>query len=61
MACGRGDKGQLGRGYVTERELRPIIVIGSQIQRVICGEFQSIAVTTGRKVLTCGLNDNGQL
>ena len=41
FGCGRGEKGQLGIGYATHREFRPIRMKGDlpsdQIKAVTCG------------------------
>ena len=64
-SCGRGDKGQLGIGFITRKECQPIVVrlrnYDEQICQVSCGSFHTCFLTIKGKIFSTGLNDEGQL
>lgn len=66
FTCGRGEKGQLGLGYITTREFRPLKVKKIQdfsssdvIKSVVCGAYHTVLITQMRKVYSFGLNLEG--
>ena len=65
FSCGRGDKGQLGIGFISQKEYRPIIVRlrnhDEPIRQVSCGSFHTCYLTASGKIFSTGLNDEGQL
>ncbi len=65
-AGGRGDKGQLGIGFITIKEYRPIVIrlrgyVEEKIRHIACGSFHTCFLTTTGKIFSTGLNDEGQL
>ena len=62
-ASGRGDKGQLGVGYASHREFRPISMKGDlpidKIKQIACGMHQTLVLTQKGQVYACGLNNIG--
>jgi alpha-tubulin suppressor-like RCC1 family protein len=65
---GAGNYGQLGQGdaqasfsVLLPTRLGPEAFGGSPVVLVACGGWHTMALTGGGCVLTCGLNDNGQL
>lgn len=66
FACGKGDKGQLGIGFVTLKEYRPIVIRlrgfpDLKIKQISCGDFHSCFLTSNGKIFSSGLNNEGQL
>jgi len=63
LAWGYNAFGQLGNGATTDRH-RPVWVkfpAATRIRALIAGRYFSMALTTGHRILTWGLNDLGQL
>ena len=65
FSCGKGDKGQLGIGFFTHKEYRPILVrlrdFATRIKQVECGSQHTLFLTTAGQVFAAGFNDEGQL
>jgi len=65
--CGRNDKGQLGLGDTTTRNVPTLIAttVGSfntlTISDISCGGSHSLFLTNTGRVYTCGVNTDGQL
>lgn len=62
FSVGRNDCGQLGHGDTVDRKV-PQLVQGcpKNIVSISCGQFHTIASTSGGQVYVCGKNDYGQL
>ena len=68
FTCGRGDKGQLGIGYTSTREFRPLKTKDLKemnrndiVKSVVCGAYHTMLMTVMRKVYVFGQNMDGQL
>jgi len=65
FSCGQGDKGQLGIGFISPKEYRPIVIRlrnhDEKIKQVSCGAFHTCLLTLSGKIFSSGLNDEGQL
>lgn len=64
-SCGKGDKGQLGIGFISIKEYRPIVVRlrdhEEKIKQVACGTEHTCFLTASGKIFSCGSNEEGQL
>lgn len=64
-SCGANSKGQLGIGFMTDKEFRTIIIRlrdnFEPITQVECGTYHTCFLTKSGKVFSTGLNDEGQL
>ena len=64
-SCGRGDKGQLGIGFISIKEYRPIVVRlrdhDEKIKQVSCGMEHTCFLTASGKIFATGSNAEGQL
>ena len=64
-ACGEGEFGQLGLGYVALKEFRPIklafkdMVAGDYVTKLSCGAFHTCFLTRFKHVFATGLNNIG--
>ena len=65
FACGEGEYGQLGLGYVTMKEYRPMRVRikdvkpGDYVTKVACGAHHTAFLTRFKSVYTTGANNLG--
>ena len=64
-ACGEGEKGQLGLGYISMKEYRPLklkfkyLKKNDYIAQVSCGSYHTLFLTDKQEVFATGLNDFG--
>lgn len=68
FTSGKGDKGQLGIGYTSLREFKPLKIknpkcldLYDAIKSVACGAYHTMFITEKRKVYAFGQNLDGQL
>ena len=67
FGCGEGEYGQLGVGYVTLKEYRPMrakiknIQAGDYVVKLACGAHHTAYLTRFQKVYITGANNLGQL
>ena len=67
FTCGEGEYGQLGLGYISLKEFRPIklkfksIEQGDYVTKIACGAFHTCFLTRFKQVYATGLNNVGQL
>ena len=67
FACGEGEYGQLGVGYVSLKEYRPMrakfqdLPAGDYVTQISCGAHHTAYLTRFHHVYTTGSNNLGQL
>ena len=67
FACGEGEYGQLGLGYVSLKEFRPLKIKfksmqqGDYVTKISCGAFHTCFLTRYKQIYSTGLNNIGQL
>lgn len=64
-SCGKNVSGQLGIGFYSEKEFRPIVVRlrnnFDTIKQVACGANHTLLLTKNGMVFSSGANNEGQL
>ena len=67
FGCGEGEYGQLGVGYVSLKEYRPVrakiknLSAGDYVTKIACGAYHTLYLTRFRQVFAAGANNLGQL
>lgn len=67
FGCGEGEYGQLGVGYVSLKEYRPIrakiktLAAGDYVTRIACGAYHTLYLTRFKQIFAAGANNLGQL
>ena len=64
-SCGANYVGQLGVGFISDKEFRPIVVRlrknVDMMRQVSCGNNHTLFLTGNSDIYSAGLNDEGQL
>ena len=67
FGCGEGEYGQLGVGYVSLKEYRPIrakirdMPAGDYVTKIACGAHHTVYLTRSKQVYASGSNNFGEL